>query len=326
MRAIDTGFDAAVWSAAVSPDGRWLAAHPGRRDVPISVWDLYDPTAPPIEIPSGRTGQIAFSPDGRYFARCGAYQTTEGVMVRPFPGNGKPRRAFPKLEVRPFAFTPDGRELFGLDRSRPHRWDLATWSAAPLQLDDCPDPTLREEVGLAFSPNGTRLAITIPQLVDRRAQVVLGRWDYPTGKLIGLEEVNAESSPALVFSPDGATIACQLRDGVLILDAETGRERNQVRPKLAQMPPGTRLPAVSPPAFTPDGRLLALGGYDGTVRFYDTTTWAEHRVYDWVPALGDHRHYPAEYGRPVTRVLFTADGTRAIAAYHFQLFVWDLDV
>ena len=60
MRSIATHFPTNVGSAAVSPDGRWLAAHPAAADSPLSVWDLHDPAAPPISVPAGRTGQVGW--------------------------------------------------------------------------------------------------------------------------------------------------------------------------------------------------------------------------------------------------------------------------
>jgi WD40 repeat protein len=77
------GHEGWVHSAAISPDGRWLAAGGGhikqngadtlRTDSRVLLWDLHDASKPPIPL-IGHRGwitQTAFSPDGAWLATAG---------------------------------------------------------------------------------------------------------------------------------------------------------------------------------------------------------------------------------------------------------------
>jgi WD40 repeat protein len=66
-------------------------------------------------------------------------------------------------------------------------------------------------------------------------------------------------------------------------------------------------------AFAPDGRLLAAGRNDGTLRFYETASWRECAALDG--SVG-----------PVLDVAFAPDGMRAAAAGRKgKIVVWDID-
>lgn len=336
MRVIATGLDTWIVFAAVSPDGRWLAASPALATSPVPVWDLLDPAARPVLVPAGPTDlpgfprSIAFSPDGRFLARGGAPGEDDGVALWPVHGGGDVRRAFPGLSVPQFAFTPDGRELVGLEvAGPPRRWDLAAGSLLPLRLEGLPEPVVVPSPALAFSPDGRRLALPVSVLEHGQLRIELNLWEYPDGARVASARMGAPAVPMvfnLTFSPDGSTLVGRLTDELILWEAGTLAVKARVRPEMVRRPPEGTAVSVYPPAFSPDGRFLAVGCHDGTVRFYDTDRWAEQRVFDWVPALGHPEIYRPEDGPPAKAVLFTADGTRAVAAYWFHLVVWDLDV
>jgi WD40 repeat protein/uncharacterized caspase-like protein len=92
---------------------------------------------------------------------------------------------------------------------------------------------------------------------------------------------------AVVFSPDGQTLASSSWDGTIKLwDVSTGREWRTLRGHTGQ---------VRAVTFSPDGRMLASGGEDGTVRLWDIATG---RV---VLTLSGHR-------TTVATVAFSHDG------------------
>lgn len=115
--------------AAFSPDSRLLAV---ATDSGIQVWTL--PAGEPFaSIPIARqqaSHQIAFSPDGRWLAGCGAQPTIglwevatrQQVALLPLPGQG----------CRNAAFSPDGTLLLTLPA--PGR-DLFLWNLAHLRDD-----------------------------------------------------------------------------------------------------------------------------------------------------------------------------------------------
>ncbi len=121
--------DAVAVRAAFSPDSRLLAV---ATDRDIQVWTL--PAAEPFaSIPIARhqaSHQIAFSPDGRWLAGCGAQPTIglwevatrQQVALLPLPGQG----------CRNAAFSPDSTLLLTLPA--PGR-DLYLWNLAHLRDD-----------------------------------------------------------------------------------------------------------------------------------------------------------------------------------------------
>ncbi|WP_020471766.1 WD40 repeat domain-containing protein [Zavarzinella formosa] len=97
----------ALESAAISPDGRWIAG--GSRTDGVLVWG-HDRTKPPVNLtgPRGYVMSLAFSPDGRILAAGGwgtvhLFETaTWQLMTRLDGGNG---------DTLTVAFSPTGRSL-----------------------------------------------------------------------------------------------------------------------------------------------------------------------------------------------------------------------
>jgi hypothetical protein len=70
------------------------------------------------------------------------------------------------------------------------------------------------------------------------------------------------------LSPDGKALATVHWD-LRLVDLRTKKKL-----RVTESPGGTHL------CFSPDGRTLALGGYQGEIRLYDTRTWREKAVLD----------------------------------------------
>jgi WD40 repeat protein len=155
------------------------------------------------------------------------------------------------------AFSPNGKHLASdSDDGTVRVWDVSV-STEGRQAGGRQALVLQVWAhGLAFSPDGTRLAGTD----TGRVHV----WDADSGReVLTLEGPNGSGLfGGVAFSPDGAQLAACGRD-VLVWDART-------RQQLLALRAHTR--DVSCVAFSPDGTRLATASQDNTLRVWNAAT------------------------------------------------------
>jgi WD40 repeat protein len=300
-----------VSTVRYSPDGERLATieagespgHPLR----IRVIDAADGRIlSDIGLGSSQAAAVAFNPDGKRLTTLDA----EGWVTLRDIANGQALQRLHKLSDAPRPTKSDSSKVTGLDSSPDGRWiasneggigqetRLVIRDARTGRVAHALDAGPREVTGLAFSPDGRRIAAA-------GNDTLLRVWDAETGERLRCAPTGLSYIGPMAFSPDGrqiATVGCG-DAGVKIWDSATGR-------LITDLPghPG-HLTCV---AYSPDNRLLAAGSADKTVRIWDLETGEESRT------LIGHSDW-------VTDISFSPDGRRlASSSYDRTVKIWDL--
>jgi hypothetical protein len=142
-------------------------------------------------------------------------------------------------------------------------------------------------------------------------------WNAATGKRVReiVADLGSGQMP-LIFAPDGRSLAFADRNGTVRLwETATGRMRRTFRSRTPPVRPDwgsyTLDDLVAALAFSPDGRLLALG-------------W-EHEVYLWDALTSEQVGHFAGHEGKVTALAFAPDGkTLASAGDDTTVLLWDV--
>jgi WD40 repeat protein len=293
---------------------------------------LYDPATgkemAQLPAQAGMRHTVAMSRDGRMLATLtarGAIRLWDAVTGKPLHPNGPPKAA-----VRGMAFSPDGRRLFWLDNWAMRVWDIrAGKEITPHAL------AFALWGPFCISPDGKHL-VAIPGEYRKPGTPAaeghgeLRVYDVASGDVPFVGKVSLGPLCA-AFNPDGSRLALGTGDHVELWDAATWK------PSLRLVHPCP----VNTIAFSPDGRLLATGADDGTIRLWQTATGKPVQAHGghqgaitslqfvrdgklatwsfrdglgllWNPARGEviHRYESTSHGR---LLCVSADGNHAVA-------------
>jgi WD40 repeat protein len=346
-----TGHSGAVLSIAYSPDGRYVAY--GSGDATVRIWDIesgvervtYRGHIGPVE-------SVDFSPGGRRLVSSSPSQAEVKVWdLTRHPEYATFARTVKDVEA--MAFADDGRRLLSVTMGgKLQTWDAKTGVLLRERGLDMPDAVISPAVPASFSPGGLYLAARsrgdrrrvkvwdsqtceeVVALVGHPLPVVCVRffgdgrqlvtcacdpvspdnpheiriWDAATGESI-LTRTGTGHLFSVAVSPDGRWLIWGEQKGVVSLaDLEKGARLTQHFVHSGD---------VTAIAFSPDGSLLATGGFeDRTVKLWKRRSEEPEQEPSWQPILT----FPAP--SLLCDLVFSPDNSRLVGISRDVVKMW----
>jgi WD40 repeat protein len=282
---------------AVSPDGKLIAI--GTRNDPnsldfnqtIKLWDVASSKqSRSLEGQVGEINSIAFSRDGKLIA-CGSrdhsvrlWDVVSGTQLPPLTGHAD--------VVNSVAFSPDAKLIVSGSRDKTVKlWDTATGKEHNSISRNANDIS-----SISVSPDGNVLALSTGHQIKLWEVTT----DQPLRFLEGLTNNSGTSDEepsqdvSFTFSPDGRTISATDNHSVKLLDTNTGKLLRSFIDEAS----------VVSVAFSHDGKVIASGWNDATIRLWNVGTGQKlHSL-----SAGCRGGHDRTYVAPVISVNYSPDG------------------
>jgi WD40 repeat protein/DNA-binding CsgD family transcriptional regulator len=271
---------------------RTLAIHPrhplfasGGRDGRVQVWNGI------TDLPIAQTNagflvrSTAFHPTATCLAFAGdsnqiyLWNWETGTTDRLTQPEGNPTWANSNRAIQSIVFSPDGKTLASC------AWynEVVLWSIDTQTIQQTLNTELDGLRSLAFSPDGHYLAGGGD---NKQSQV----WDLTTGVSIARLEGHAQSIQVVAFSPDGKSLATGSEDKTVVIwgiGSDTATAIKKTTPTVTQLQTLRGYDYwVQAIAVSPDGKLVAAAGDDGSIRLWPQP---QHWLQSVPQLLNDHR-------------------------------------
>jgi len=270
-----TGHQKRITALAVSPNGKYVAS---ADESTLCLWDfesgrrLHEVQPPRANKFGQGIVRLAFMPDSKaVVAICG-----EGI-VRIWDVDGTEKLSFASYPYSPsnltwgctLAVSPDGETLaFLTPGGAKGNADVRLFDAITGKERRHWNAHVGMAQGLVFTPDGKTV-------VSGGGDGTIRFWDAATGRQLRQIRVASLDLYKITLSADGQVLAgCGCGpEAVVLWEASTGKELRRLRGHRTCH--GNASYAVTCFAFSADGKRLATGGQDNSVRFWDAATGAE---------------------------------------------------
>ncbi len=342
----DTLFGHTRWTSALtfSADGKTLIS--GSEDRTVRLWDVHTGEVKCIlEEHRDDVNSVVLSPDGKTLASGSDDGTIQfwdmhtGEMLAILEEDAKFPEGFNVI-----AFSPDGKTLASATAKQIQLWDTHT-----KQLRDVLEGHTSDVTDIIFSPDGRTIA-------SASWDDTLRLWDASTGKLRKVFGKHTDSVNTVAFSPDGKTVASASRGLIYLWNTKGSLLRLWYARTGEHIEYSVdHIDYVRTVVFSPDGKLLASGGYDSRLRLWDAST-GDHiatlrgggpavafspdgklianeyggdgiigTIGLWDAHTGELRHVLSKYHNPLTCMAFSPDGKTLVSASRdSEIVFWDI--
>jgi WD40 repeat protein len=228
---------------------------------------------------TGGVGALAVSADGKTWVTAGAANSKQGEVILWDADSGAERLRLPSGTdtIMRLAYSNDGRHLAaGSEDCRVVLWNLPEkrprWTSIPVHLDSKPCVRFTADSRAFIYPGWTN------DPVPGRLAHPMGLWDLTTGRSKPFDaNYHAGGITAMAVSPDSRTFAAASAWGPNRSVRTTTLDGTFARTSFGAPPSGSTS-AHSAMEFSPDGKVLAVGSRDHSVRLWNLATRTDRPI------------------------------------------------